>query len=202
VSGLGASRSQTVLLVSLVLGAVAIVGLGTGFLIGIAGSGSPGPAARRTAVSPSSPSPGQPSASTPAARPTVRAASEVEPGRTADVGYLLGSRQAADGVHVTFDRIQQLAGAAADRYARSHGLSQPSPGGFLLVNENPRTRDLVLAPGVRVVGAARLTGQPEPRPVPLDTLLGALAANGPEMPLDLTYDRLGYVVEVREKNTP
>lgn len=192
-----AARRHTAWMVALLLVAVALVGLGAGFLIGFAG-GDDRPTAASTTISPVPTSP-RPSASSPSpARATTRAASEVEQGRTKDFGYLIGSQRGTDGVHVTFDRAQLLDGDTATAYAKSHHLGRPK-GGTLVVNENPRTRDLVLAPEVKVYGGPRLTGTTQPEPVPLDRLLTALPSQGGDLPLDLSYDRLGYVVEIREK---
>ena len=191
--------SRAVILTALLLTAVALVGLGTGFLLNVAEDGGPdGTRARRTG----SPSP-TPSATPPPgtqARPTVRAASQVERGRTKDLGYLLGARTGEDGlIHVAFDRVQLLKGDAAADYAREHGRDEEDARSGLVVNENPRTRDMVLAPDVRVLGGVQLAASSDLEPVPLQTLLDSLNADGATLPLELRYDKLGYVVEVREK---
>lgn len=190
---------HTAWMVALLLLAVALVGLGAGFLIGFAGGDDPPNAASTTTTGSPVPTSPRPSASSPSpARATTRAASEVERGRTKDFGYLIGSQRGADGMHVTFDRAQLLVGDAATAYAKSHHLGRRS-GGTLVVNENPRTRDLVLAPEVKVYGGPNLNGTTQLEPVPLDRLLAALPSRGGNLPLDLSYDRLGYVVDIREK---
>jgi hypothetical protein len=192
-----ADRRHVATLVALMLVGVALVGLAAGFLLSRTrdDSGS-GASAGRTA----SPAPTTATApASPLPRPTVRAASEVERGKTSDVGYFLGARSLTDGVHVTFDRVQELTGAAAEKYAREHRMDSSVAARGVLVNVNPRTRDLVLAPDVRVFGGVQLAASSDLEPVPLQRLLDALATRGGRLPLGLTYDRLGYVVKVEEK---
>jgi len=187
------------MLAVLVLAAVALVGLGAGFLMSVAGGASDVTTTERppsTGVS----SRGVPATAPPTApRPTVPAGSEIEPGRTQDLGFMLGARSAGNKINVAFDRVQLLRGKAAQAYARKHRISQETAKRGLIVNENPKTRNLVLAPDVRVLGAVRLAASSDLEQVPLQTLLDALDQIGGSLPLELKYDRLGYVVEVREK---
>jgi len=196
----GPSRpSRAVVLAVLLLAAVALVGLGAGFLLSVAeDGGSDGTRVRRTGSA--SPSPGVTAPPGTQARPTVRAASEVERGRAKDLGYLLGARTGEDGlIHVAFDRIQLLRGDAAAAYARERGLDEEEARSGLVVNENPRTRDMVLAPDVKVLGGVQLAASSDLEAVPLQTLLDSLDSDGASLPLELRYDELSYVVEVREK---
>lgn len=182
-------------MVAAVLAMTAVVGLGTGLLVAstsgddpvTAASGSPAP-------STSSPAP--------VTRPTTRSASEIERGVRQDVGYFVGARDEGDGTHVTFDRVLLKIGRDARTYARRFDKPPPGPDGVLLVNDNPLTRDLVLAPDVRVVGTTALARSSTPTDVPLTTLLDAVATDGSHLLLDLRYDDLGYVVEVREHHLP
>ena len=190
-------QRRTVILAALVLVAVALVGLGAGYLLSVAEGGSDGSLARRTPSSSPTKAPTSPTATPP--RPTVRAASEIERGLTEDLGYVLGARTADDGMHVSFDRVQLLRGDAAETYAREHDLDEESARRGLIVNENPRTRDLVLAPDIQVFGGVQLAASSDLEPVPLQRLLDALDTRGGSLPLELRYDKLGYVVEVREK---
>src|SRR6185295_18512406 len=118
--------------------------------------------------SPSTTSSASPS---PTDSPSKRSASEIERGTTSDIGYFIGASDKGDGTHVTFDRVLLLMGQPARDYAKAHKKKKPKKDGVLLVNDNPLTRDLVLSPDVKVVGAQQLTGSPTPTPVPLQTLL-------------------------------
>jgi hypothetical protein len=172
--------------VALVLAGAAVVGLGTGSVLGM------------TDDNPSSPSPSP----TPTPSVTKRAASEIERGTTSDIGYFLKSEDKADGRHVTFDRVLLLSGKEAKAYAKAHHTEKPKKDGVLVVNDNALTRDLVLSPDVRVQGSQQLAGSANPQPVSLQTLLDTVASNGSDLLLDLTYDDLGYVTRVKEHVLP
>jgi hypothetical protein len=177
--------------------ASAVVGLGAGALLGAVGRG--GTSAAPPQHSTTSTASGSPSST---ARSTPRAASEIEPGTTSDIGYLLADRSEKDGTHVTFDRVLLLQGQPARDYAKAHHKKKPKKDGVLLVNDNPLTRDLVLGPDVTVLGAQQLAGSATLEPVPLQTLLDKVAASGADLLLDLTYDNLGYVTKVAEHDLP
>lgn len=165
----GASSHRTYVLVGLVLGGVALVGVSTGVLVGLAGSDQPEPARRTTSQALVAPSEAAPSPTASARRPTTPADSDIEPGRRSDVGYFLAASTQDDGVHVTFDRVQLVATG--------------------VVNQNARTRELVLAPDVVVPGG-------------LEPLLDALPTEGSVRLLELAYDSLGYVTEIHAKSVP
>jgi hypothetical protein len=185
-------RRRTAFVAALLV-ASAVVGLGAGALLGWAGGGGTveadksTPRATTSSASPSS-----------SASPTARSASEIERGTTSDIGYFIGAGAKNDGTHVTFDRVLLLLGQQARDYAKAHRTKKPKKDGVLLVNDNPLTRDLVLAPDVTVLGGQHLTGSPELSPVPLQTLLDKVAGEGAGLLLDLTYDKLGYVTKVQE----
>jgi hypothetical protein len=186
-------------MVAAVLAATAVVGLGTGLLVGSASGDDPVTATSGSpAPSTSSPAP----VTSPSASPTTRSASEIERGVRQDVGYFVGARDEGDGTHVTFDRVLLKIGRDARTYAKQHHKPPPGPDGVLLVNDNPLTRDLVLAPDVRVIGTTALARSSTATDVPLTTLLDAVATDGAHLLLDLRYDDLGYVVEVREHDLP
>ncbi|MEP6762413.1 MAG: hypothetical protein ABJA93_13740 [Sporichthyaceae bacterium] len=196
--GSGVSRRHNLLLAALVLVAVALVGLGTGFLLSLTDSGADSTSAGRT----TSPGPsGSATSATPTPRrPTVASGSQIERGRTQDIGYFLGARRTANGLtHVAFDRVQLLRGDAAEKYAKAHGGNAQTARSGLIVNENPRTRDLVLAPDVKVFGGVQLAASSDPERVPVQTLLDALDSKGGTIQLELRFDKLGYVVQVTEK---
>ena len=179
--------------VAVLLVASAVVGLGAGSLLGLAGGGG--------TIEATSPGTSSPSASS-TARPRTRASSEIEPGTTSDIGYFVGARDENDGTHVTFDRVLLKLGKDARKYAKTYHKKPPGPNGILLVNDNALTRDLVLAPDVKVFGAQQLTGAPALQSVPLQTLLDRVAIHGSDLLLDLTYDNLGYVTKVQEHDLP
>jgi hypothetical protein len=177
--------------VAAVLVGTAVAGFGTGTLVGVANDGG---TVEATTTKTSSP----PASPSPTATATKRAASEIERGTTSDIGYFLDSRVKNDGTHVTFDRALLLSGKAANDYAKAHHTKKPKGNGMLLVNDNPLTRDLVLAPDLTVQGAQLLAGSPDLQPVTLQTLLDTVAGQGAHLLLDLTYDDLCYVTKVKE----
>jgi hypothetical protein len=197
-TGAGVSRRHNALLAVLLFAAVALVGLGAGYLLSVAEGRPDSTTARATTSSAPSTTASSPAAAP--ARPTVPSGSEIERGRTQDLGYLLGARRAPNGLtHVAFDRVQLLRGEAAASYAREHGMDAESARSGLVVNENPRSRDLVLAPDVQVFGGVTLAASSDPEAVPLQTLLDALDEEGSSLTLELRYDKRGYVVRVTEK---
>jgi hypothetical protein len=196
--GSGVSQRRNVILAALLFVAVALVGLGAGFLLSLTANGNDGTSARRTPSSSASGSATSTSATPP--RPTGPSGSEIEKGLTKDLGYFLGARRGAGGLtHVAFDRVQLLRGDAAEKYADEHGGDPVTARSGLIVNENPRTRDLVLAPDVKVFGEVQLAASSDLERVPLQTLLDALDSKGSTIPLELRFDKLGYVVQVTEK---
>jgi hypothetical protein len=182
--------------VAVALVASAVLGLGAGAVIAMAGDDG------ATDVTVSGPTASPSPSASPSERATAHASSEIEPGATRDVGYFLEGRREDDGTHVTFDRVLLLTGKAAHDYAKAHHKKKPSKDEVLLVNDNDLTRDLVLSPDVKVLGASQLIGSLSPKPVPLRTLLDALPTHGAGLLLDLTYDDLGYVTQVREHVSP
>jgi hypothetical protein len=188
---------RRVAFVAALLAVSAVVGLGVGSLLGVTGGG------RKVTATPTS-TPGESASASPAttASPTERSASEIERGTTSDIGYFLAARTENDGTHVTFDRVLLKLGKDARKYAKAYHKKPPGPDGILLVNDNNLTRDLVLAPEVKVLGAQQLANSPDPQPVPLKTLLDRVAGHGSRLLLDLTYDDLGYVTKVQEHDLP
>lgn len=195
--GSGVSQRRNLILAALLLVAAALVGLLIGYLLSLTDSGIDSTAAPRTTSSDPSVSA---SATVTPPRPTKPSGSEIEKGLTKDLGYFLGASRDPDGLtHVAFDRVQLLRGDAAEKYAEEHGGDSEAARSGLIVNENPRTRDLVLAPDVKILGGVQLAASSDPEPVPLQTLLDALDSKGSTIPLELRYDKLGYVVQVTEK---
>lgn len=177
---------------------VALAGLGIGWLV--AATGGDGGASKSGASSTPSESPWR---SRPASTsPTAKAGSEIESGRTRDFGYFLAARTRSGVTHITFDRATLLTGKAANDFAKAHKMETPVPNDYLVVNENPRTRDLVLGPGVKVTGTTFMAHSSEPTPVSLATLLTAIKDHGKEMRVDVTYDKNGFVIAVAERFFP
>jgi hypothetical protein len=191
---------RTAVVIAVVLAAAVVVGLGVGLLLGLAGGGGTVQVSATTPPAVSASPSGSSSSADPS--PTTRAASEIERGTREDVGYFVGAHKESDGTHVTFDRALLKMGRDARAYARKYDKPPPGPDGVLLVNDNDLTRDLVLSPDVHVLGTRQLNGSAEPAEVSLDTLLEAVATRGEGILLDLGYDKLGYVVEVREHDLP
>lgn len=171
---------------------VALAGLGIGWLLAATGGSSNTPGTSGSAA---------PTPSTSASTAGVKG-SEIEAGRTTDFGYFLSATDKAGATHITFDRAQLFVGKAADDYAKSHHMKTPVPNGYLLLNVNPKTRDLVLGPQVTVTGTRYLANSSQPVPVSLQTLLAALPAHGKQMPLDVKYDARGFVTSVSERFFP
>jgi hypothetical protein len=188
---------RRVAFVAALLVASAVVGLGAGALLGVTGRDG-----KVTSTPTSTPRTSSPAPTSPTASPTARAASEIERGTTSDIGHFIGARDENDGTHVTFDRVLLLLGQQARDYAKAHHKKKPKKDGILLVNDNGLTRDLVLAPEVKVLGAQQLAASPTLQPVPLQTLLDLVASHGADLLLDLTYDDLGYVTKVQEHDLP
>jgi hypothetical protein len=190
-------RRRTAALVAALLIGAAAVGLVVGVLLGKANDGDTTAKVAAPTTSPSTTATPSPTVST-----TPRAASEIEKGTTSDIGYFLHSRTADDGTHVTFDRVLLLLDKDARAYAKAHHMKPPHPGQPLLVNDNTLTRDLVLSPDVKVKGGQQLAGSPTLQSVPLQTLLDKVSTEGSHLLLDLTYDKLGYVITVTEHDLP
>lgn len=208
-------RRPLVLATALFAGAI-LLGLGTGAMVGMRqrdrATDSAAVPTRPTTSSGADAGGSKPTPSTPTAEssspsgPTARADTDLEPGTRSDVGYLIGSRSRTDGTHVNFDRVQVITGKST---GKSHGKSaqkgakkgvqRPSTGGDVIINQNSRIRDLVLSPEVQVYGQVQLAGTTETQRIPVSTLLAALPVKGRTVPLDLRYDALGYVIEIRER---
>jgi hypothetical protein len=183
--------------VAALLVASAVLGLGAGALLSVAGNGDTKTTSTSTPAASS-----RPASPSTTGRPTERAASEIKRGTTSDIGYFTAARAGNDGTHVTFDRVLLLSGQAARDYAKANHKKKPKQDGVLLINDNNRTRDLVLAPDVKVLGARQIAGAATLEPVDLQTLLDKVVGHGADLLLDLTYDNLGYVTKVQEHDLP
>jgi hypothetical protein len=184
-----------IVMVAALLIVVAAAGLGIGWLVASLGGGGSANAGGQPTPSTSASTSRTPTPSTSA---TPKTGSEIEPGRTSDFGYFLLARTRNGVTHITFDRATLLTGKAANDYAKAHKMESPVPNDYLIVNENPKTRDLVLGPKVAVTGTTVMANSSQPVPVSLSTLLTAIKDHGPQMPVNVTYDKRGFVVAVAE----
>ncbi len=212
------SSPRPLLPVATALLAVAtVLGLGTGVVIGALDGGGSGESASAvtsptntgTVTGPTatpSPSPTanpitSPTPSTPPGAPTIPADTDLEKGMRTDVGYLVSSQARPDGTHVSFDRVQVRTATSASKSEQKEkkDKGRRPRGNTLIINESGRLRDLVLSPEVQVYGRLQLAGRTEAEPIPVAALLAAVPAKGRAVPLDLRYNELGYVIEVRER---
>ena len=100
---------------------------------------------------------------------------------------------------MSFDRVQLLRGDAAEDYAEEHGGdSDDGPQRADRQREPAHPRP---GPGAGREGPRRGAAGGEQRPGvgAAETLLDALDSKGSTIPLELRYDKLGYVVQVTEK---
>ena len=188
--------------------ALLVVGLVGAFAVGratrntgaaVAGAGS-SPSASPVVTPSADPSP-SPDPSTSVSVP-AGPVSQVEKGLHQDFGFARATRTVDGWVHVTFDRATLLTGKAANDYAKAHGMESPVPNDYLIVNDNPKLRDLVLAPSVTITGTAHLAGGTStPQPVTLPAFLAVLATDH-GVPLDVTFDSALRVTAVAEPFFP
>ena len=188
-----------IVMVAALLIVVAAAGLGIGWLVASLGGGGSNGAGDQPSPSTSASTSASPKSS---ASATPRTGSEIEPGRTADFGYFLLARTRNGVTHITFDRATLLTGKAANDYAKAHKMESPVPNDYLIINENTKTRDLVLGPEVAVTGTTVMANSTEPVPVSLSTLLTAIKDHGSQMPVDVKYDKNGFVIAVAERFFP
>ena len=127
--------------------------------------------------------------------------SAVEPGRKTDFGYVR-SIKSVDGVtHLAFDRAQLLTGKKAIAYSISKGMGDEVPNDYIVVNDNGKLRDLVLAPSAKVYGTGILRNTTEPVPVTLQEFAKAVAKYK-DVPVNITYDKQLRVVRMAEQFFP
>ena len=129
--------------------------------------------------------------------------SEIEAGRTADFGYARSAKNVDGVVHLSFDRATLLTGKKAIAYSRAKGLGDEVPNDYIISNENPKLRNLVLAPSVVITGTGILAnGSTEPKPVTLPAFIAALRNHDDGIPVNITYDKQRRVVKIAEPFFP
>ena len=131
------------------------------------------------------------------------ATSEVEPGRTSDFGFARSAKKVGDAVHLSFDRADLLTGKKAIAYSRARGMGDDVPNDYIIANDNPKLRNLVLAPSCVITGTGILAnGSTNPRPVTLAAFVAAVKKYDEGIPVNITYDRERRVVKIAEQFFP
>jgi hypothetical protein len=126
----------------------------------------------------------------------------VEKGLTRDFGFLRSAAVIGGYVHLGFDRATLLTSDEANKYAAAHGMESPVPNDYLIVNADPRLRELVLAPGAVIRGTAHLGGgSTDPRPVTAAALVAALRTDH-DIPVMVTFDKALRVATLTEPFFP
>lgn len=131
------------------------------------------------------------------------ATSAVEPGRTSDFGFARSAKKVGDAVHLSFDRANLLTGDKAVAYSRAKGMGDEVPNDYIIANDNPKLRNLVLAPSCTITGTGILAnGSTDPKPVTLAAFLAALKRYDEGIPVKINYDRQRRVVKIAEPFFP
>jgi hypothetical protein len=129
--------------------------------------------------------------------------SEIEAGRTSDFGYARGAKKVGNVVHLSFDRATLLTGKKAIAYSRAKGMGDDVPNDYIISNDDPKLRNLVLAPSVVITGTGVLAnGSTQPKPVTLAAFIAALRKYDGGIPVDITYDKQRRVVKIAEPFFP
>ena len=129
--------------------------------------------------------------------------SEIEAGRRSDFGYARRAKKVDDLVHLSFDRANLLTGKKAIAYSRAKGMGDDVPNDYIIANDNPKLRNLVLAPSVVITGTGVLAnGSVEPKPVTLAAFIAALQRYDDGIPVNITYDKQRSVVKIAEPFFP
>jgi len=106
-----------------------------------------------------------------------------------DLGNLVGLQERNGAPVLLFDRVT---------------LRGSEKTGYTIDNRTQRVRQRRMADVVKVIGGEKLTRQPQPEDIPLETLLSYLTGSAKDDPLLvwLRYDGDGKIVEIREQNLP
>jgi hypothetical protein len=162
------------------LAAAAALGLLVGALIGAAGGSHEGGAGAELSA-------GRPEIPPFVVRPPTSTPRPDHP--SPDLGNLTGLRQRNGAPVLLFDRVT---------------LRGSDKTGYTVDNQGQRIRQRRMADVVKVIGGEKLTRQPEPKDIPLETLLSYLTASAKDDPLLvwLQYDDDGRIAEIREQNLP
>ena len=127
--------------------------------------------------------------------------SAVEPGRKSDFGYVRSIKTAGGVTRIAFDRAELLTGKKAIAYSISKGMGDEVPNDYIVVNDNPKLRELVLAPSAKLYGTGVLRNTTDPTPVTLQEFAKAIAKYK-DIPVNITYDKQLRVVRMAEQFFP
>jgi hypothetical protein len=127
--------------------------------------------------------------------------SDVEPGRKSDFGYARAMKKVDGVVYLSFDRARLLTGKEARAYSIAKGWGDDLQNDFVIANDNPKLRRLVVSPSVVVTGTGMLAMTSIPEPVTLDQFSAAVKRYK-EIPVNITYDKQRRVVKIAEPFFP
>jgi len=127
--------------------------------------------------------------------------SAVEPGRKTDFGYVRAMKTTNGVTHISFDRAQLLTGKKAIAYSLSKGMGREVPNDYIVVNDNQKLRDLVLAPSAALYGSGILRNTSDLVPVTQKEFAKAIAKYK-DIPVNITYDKQLRVVRMAEQYFP
>jgi hypothetical protein len=85
----------------------------------------------------------------PTGRPSASPSLVLEDGR--HFGYIRSAQLTAEPQVIVFDLAYLLTGDEANQAAAERGKETPVPNDYFIVNDNPRLRELPVAPGLRIL---------------------------------------------------
>lgn len=115
--------------------------------------------------------------------PSGEAVTPAVPGEGAgerQIGYVRSVDMAGTVTVLTIDYVQFLTGDAATDAAAAHGDESPPPNDYYIVNDNPKLRDLPVAPGLTVTVVTNSDGTSDPDGHALTLAQWAASLTGPE----------------------
>ncbi len=127
--------------------------------------------------------------------------SGVDPSRKTDFGYVRSIKTVGGVTRIAFDRAQLLTGKKAIAHSISKGMGDEVPNDYIVVNDNRKVRDLVLAPSPALYGSGVIRNTSDSVPVTLQEFARAVAKYK-EIPVNITYDKQMRVVRVAEQFLP
>jgi hypothetical protein len=157
--------------------AAAILGILTGGVVALVAGSGEGAGAQASGSSPSADASGTPEPAPP--RPTATPADDRP---SPDVGYVIEVLDLDGGVTLVFDRTTVTTGEEAETAAAERD-EEPQPGGWYLVNDNDRTRHILVSQAALAEAEA---------------VRRALEEGAVSVPVVVTYDDEGEVDSLRE----
>ena len=116
-----------------------------------------------------------------------------------DFGYIREIRDTPAGVVLVFDRAYLLTGEAARQAKLARGVHPDEPPDYYIQNDESREREILVAPGVEVVGSLELIGAAaSEQPSTLQRLREYVTAGG-TAPFNLRYDGQARAVRIAEQ---